>query len=112
MEKINLKIKYGDGKVAKGYILDLSKSGMGIASCVKISKDALVEIISRRPLSLSLKAKVVSISERNQKPYNYRIGAEFVSPGEKGKKNLTNFMLKRERRQLGRLALFRLWKRE
>jgi len=112
MEKIYLSIKFGDNQTAKGYVLDVSKSGMGIASDKMIKENEVVEIILKGSLPISLKAQVLSVSVRDIKPYSYRLGVKFTVFTEDSKKKLTDFIINRERRRSGRFVLLRLWKQD
>ena len=77
MKRIYLDIKYGN-KLTKGYILDISKNGMGIASRTKLRKNIAIQIFIK-DTSLSLKGKIISCVNRKRKGYNYRLGIKFIS---------------------------------
>ena len=105
MEKIKIKVKYADNKITDGYVLDVSKNGMGIATLVGIDKNTEIEIIAEEPLAISLKGKVATIAERKDTLYLHRLGVKFISCDEASKQALIDFIVKRERRNLGRLVL-------
>ena len=103
MKKIYLDIKYGN-KHTKGYILDISKIGIAIASRTKLRKNMAIQIFVKRRTSLSFKGRIISCVNRKKKNYNYRLGIKFISLGRIEKGRLDKFLhnliyLKREKRK-------------
>ena len=104
MKKIYLDIKYGSNKHTKGHILDISKNGIGIASCMNFRKNIAIKIIIKKETPLSLKGKVISCVDREKGDYNYRLGVKFVSLDKIKKLELDKFIynliyLKRKKRK-------------
>jgi c-di-GMP-binding flagellar brake protein YcgR len=105
MKKIYLKIKYGKEKSAKGYILDISRQGAGIACAKKIRQNTAIELMPKKDIFLPMRGKIVSIFYREKKNYCYRLGVRFISLQKQNKAKLENFIQKIEKRRAGRLTV-------
>lgn len=105
MDKNYLTIQSGKGKKTKGYLLDLSRTGAGIASCEKITKNTLVVITTGKAVLPPIKGRVVSITDRHRKDYPCRLGVRFVLMSETAQQKITHFILKVEKRRKPRLKL-------
>jgi c-di-GMP-binding flagellar brake protein YcgR len=105
MDKTYLTIQSEKGKKAKGYLLDLSRTGAGIASCERIIKNTLVEITPRKSVLPLIKGRVITIVDRHRKDYPYRLGVRFVLMSETAQQKITHFILKAEKRRKPRLKL-------
>lgn len=91
MRKIFVLIKYSKDKSVKGYILDISKSGIGLAVSKRIRKNILVEIIPKTVLPV-LKGKIVFIAVRKKETCRYRLGVKFVSLDNDKKQSINKFI--------------------
>lgn len=105
MKKIFLNIQYGKGKNAKGYILDISRGGIGIVSNQKIKADSLIGIVTEKKILPFLKGKVAYITLRQDKDYKFKLGVKFVPFKREDKNKLEKFMHKLEQRRAVRLSL-------
>lgn len=101
--RIYLNITYERNKKTKGYILDISKFGMGAAVSAKIKKDTPVKISPDLDGLISLKGRVVRIAKMRKKSYNHKIGIKFISLNKAQKKVLEDFLYKLDRRKFLRL---------
>jgi len=108
MKKVYLTIRYGKDKKAKGYILDISKGGIGVASSERIVKNSLIEIISKQHPIFYIKGRVVSVSERLKRNYRYRLGVKFVSMSKIKMHKIIQFILGIEKRERPRMILLGL----
>jgi c-di-GMP-binding flagellar brake protein YcgR len=107
-KKIYLTIRYGKDKKAKGYVLDISKGGIGIASSERVAKNAPVEIIIRKKPSFCIKGRVISVNGRQKKDYGYRLGIKFVLMSKIRIQKIVRFILGIEKRKRSRLILLDL----
>jgi c-di-GMP-binding flagellar brake protein YcgR len=108
MKKLYLTISYGKYKKTRGYILDISKGGIGVASSEKIAKNTLVEIITiQKPFSC-IKGRIVSVSNRQRENYRYRLGVKFVLMNKIKIQKIVRFILGIEKRERSRLILLDL----
>jgi c-di-GMP-binding flagellar brake protein YcgR len=108
MKKVYLTIRYGKDKKTKGYILDVSKGGIGIASSEKIAKNTPVEIITMQKPSSRIKGRVVSISDRHRNNYSHRQGIKFVLMNKIEIRKIVRFIFSIEKRKRSRLILLGL----
>jgi len=102
MEKIYLDINYGAGKQGRGYIADISSSGIGLASTEKIATDTIINMITKNGELIPLKGKVVHTHDKNRESYRYGLGVRFDAMDEAEKWNLSNFLQKRNKRNAPR----------
>jgi len=108
MKKIYLTIRYAKSKKTKGYILDISKGGIGIASSERIAKNMLVEIITMQKPFYYMKGRVASVSDRHRDNYRYRLGVKFVLMDKIKIDKILRFILSIEKRKRLRLILLGL----
>jgi len=101
-KKIYLDIVY-QGKKIKGYILDISKTGIGIASSGSMKKGALLKVTSKSAGLVNLKGKVANITEMKRKSYIYKIGVKFLSLTGVQKNALNKFISGLDKRKFFRL---------
>jgi c-di-GMP-binding flagellar brake protein YcgR len=102
MEKIYLDISYGEGKQGRGYIADISSSGIGLASTEEIAMDTAIKMVTMNGELIPLKGKVVHAYDKNRESYRYGLGVRFDAMDEAEKLNLNNFMQKRNTRNVPR----------
>ena len=105
MKKIFLDIRHGKGKNAKGYVLDISKTGIGIVCDKKVSKKSIVGISSKVHTFPFLKGKVAYITLRQVKPYRFKLGIKFIPLKKRDREKLENFVFKLEKRRAVRLSV-------
>ncbi len=98
MKKIYLLIKYEKNKQLKAYILDLSRSGMGLAAISKLKEGLAIDILPENKSLPKLQAKIIYTSKLPRKRYNYRMGVKFINLDKKQQGNLDKFIKKIERR--------------
>ena len=104
MKKFYLELNDGKDDGIKGYMLDLSRGGMAIACSRMPDKDSIIQIkIKNDPLTV-LKAKIISVSSREDKIYAYRLGLKFTAVLRKTDK-LGRFIGQSEKRKKVRLSL-------
>ena len=104
MKKTYLEVKYGKDNSVKGYTLDLSCGGIGIACPVRIKNNTIVQIKFKQNNFSPLKGKVVSVVGRPSKTYGYRLGVMFISAVKK-KEKMAEFIKGAEDRKKIRLNL-------
>ena len=97
MKKIYLEIECVDNLRVKGYILDISKSGIGFAALKSIKKGTNIIIKTKNKLFPALKAEVVRSSKLTKNIYSYKIGARFINLTNKQSKYLAKFIEKIEK---------------
>jgi len=102
MEKIYVDMKYGNGKSSRGYLLDISRSGAGVASLAKVSEDTVVEMTAKEGELAALKGRVVRVNEKKRVPYRYDLGVKFNSLDESVKKSINELLDRKERRNAPR----------
>ncbi|MBU0571446.1 MAG: PilZ domain-containing protein [Candidatus Omnitrophica bacterium] len=102
MEKVYLDIKYENGKHGRGYIADISNSGIGLASTEKIAVDTAIEMVARNGELIPLKGKVVYTRDKDRESYRYGLGVKFDVLDEAEKWNLSNFLHKKNKRTVPR----------
>jgi len=112
MEKIYLNLKYDNNKSTKGYVLDISYNGIGIASRAKIKKNSKIEIIINEPKKLTLEGVIVSSLTRKRKVYRYRLGIKLKSAGKTKKNGLAKIFLNKNKRRAPRFPLSISWKQD
>ncbi|MFH1191728.1 MAG: PilZ domain-containing protein, partial [Candidatus Omnitrophota bacterium] len=83
MKKIYLQIEYVKNKKLKGYILDLSRSGMGIAAARKLKKGLNIIITPNIKLLPKLQAEIIYTTKLPRKNYNCRTGVKFIQLDKK-----------------------------
>lgn len=105
MKKIFLDIQYGKGENAKGYILDISRGGIGIVCNKKIDNANPVDMHADVKTVPFLKGKVAYISLRQDKRYKFKLGIKFSPFKKKDKEKLEKFIHKLEGRKAVRLSL-------
>jgi len=98
MEKIYLDISYGTGKQGRGYITDISNSGIGLASTKKIVVDTAIEMVTKNGELIPLKGKVVYTCNKKGESYRYGLGVQFGAMNEAEKWNLSDFLHKKNKR--------------
>ena len=96
MKKIYLQIEYIKNKKIEGYILDLSRSGMGLAAAERLSKGLNIVIAPEIKLLPKLQAEIIYTSKLPRKRYPYRTGIKFINLNQKQKSCLNRFMNKLE----------------
>jgi len=97
MKKIYVDIKCAAEGNIKGYILDVSRVGFGLAVTRKLSIDTEIKVVPRTDNPLTLRGKVVYILKRPGSAYRYRVGVEFGALKEKQSDFLNEFILERIR---------------
>ena len=95
-------MKYGNGESSRGYLLDISKSGAGIASLAKVSENTVVEMTAKEGELAALKGRVVRVDENKRVPYRYNLGVQFSFSDETGKKSIGELLDRKERRNAPR----------
>lgn len=105
MKKIFLDIQYGRGKNAKGYILDISKGGIGLVCNKKIITNSLIGMKATEKILPDLKGKVAYIVLRQDKAYKFHLGVKFIPFNKKDKQKLEKFVHKVEQRKAVRFSL-------
>ena len=85
--------------MVKAYILNLSKSGMGIAAMRRLRKGLIVNITSKIKLLPRLEAEIIYTSKLPRKRYNYRTGVKFVNLNQKQQSGLGKFIHNVAKRQ-------------
>ncbi|MFH0917801.1 MAG: PilZ domain-containing protein [Candidatus Omnitrophota bacterium] len=98
MKKIYLQIKFAKNKQVKAYILDLSRSGMGMAAVSRLGRGLNIEIAPKIKLLPRLQAKVIYAFKLPRKEYNYRAGVKFINLNQKQLCCLDKFIDKVARR--------------
>ena len=91
MKKIYLYMKYSKHKEIRGYILDISNNGMGmaLASPVEIKKRTSINVLFKKAAkAVSLRAKVMNVSKLDRRNYNYRLGVRLIL--SKAQRNFLN----------------------
>ena len=112
MKKIYLDIRCANKKNTKGYILDISYNGIGIASSAKIRKNTEIEVVINEDKPLAIKGVVVSGVTRNRKTYRYRLGVRIKSVGKAGRASLDKLFLKQNERKAPRFPLSDSWRQD
>ena len=102
MEKIYLDISYGNGKQGRGYIADISSSGIGLASTENIASETAIEMVAKNGELIPLKGKVVHVRDKNKESFRYGLGVKFDAMDEANKWSLSNFLHKRNKRNAPR----------
>jgi c-di-GMP-binding flagellar brake protein YcgR len=105
MKKIFLSLKSEQGKIIRGYLLDLSLSGMGVASAKEINAGSRIAISPRGMALPPLAGRVVASRKRKKQRYSHRLGVRFEPLQGSAQRELEGFMARRERRSAGRLKL-------
>lgn len=105
MKKIYVKVRAGDKLIARGYILDISNSGMCVASHKRLSAGDIVKITAEKKVLPVLKGRIASVVISRRKLYKYRLGIEFTSTEKEKKEKIRRFIKKAEQRQIVRLRL-------
>ncbi len=95
-------IKCGNGKHGRGYISDISNSGIGLASTEKIAANTAIEMVTRNGELIPLAGKVVYVRDKNRESYRYGLGVKFGVMDEATKWNLSSFLQKRNKRNVPR----------
>ncbi|RJP29486.1 MAG: PilZ domain-containing protein [Candidatus Omnitrophota bacterium] len=104
-DKIYVDIGYGQGSYCKGYILDISKAGAGIACSCSIPKGEKVDLLPAEGYILPMKAEVVFSDKRSGSPYPFIIGVKFNKLDKEQKNKLEKFIDGLEQRKIKRLSL-------
>lgn len=114
MAKIYLNIVSLRTRKIRGYILDISHKGTGIAASSNLRKNTLVKITPRSRCLPAIDARVVYCFKRKLKnEYRYKIGAIFTSLNRKQESTLGKFVCAySDRRKQDRLNFPNTWKRE
>ncbi|MFH1355340.1 MAG: PilZ domain-containing protein [Candidatus Omnitrophota bacterium] len=105
MKKIFLEIQYGKGKNAKGYILDISRGGIGLVCDQKITSKSSVGMKATEKMLPFLKGKVAYAVPRQDKAYKFHLGVKFIPFNKTDKQKLEKFIHKVEQRKAVRLSL-------
>jgi len=105
MQKINVNIEYAKGRKSKGYVLDVSRSGIGIACSTRIRKNTFVRIAGRPRLLVALEGRVAHCGTIKRTAYGYQIGVVFEPLNSKQKASLDKFFSVLEKRSHCRLGL-------
>ncbi|MCM8789404.1 MAG: PilZ domain-containing protein [Candidatus Omnitrophica bacterium] len=105
MAKIYVKIKSGTSQIGRGYILDISNSGICIASNKKLREKDVIEIAPEKKILPTLKGNIKSVVISRRKLYKYRLGIKLVFPEKAKKERLRHFIKKAEHRNIIRLRL-------
>lgn len=104
MKKIYLVIEYARSKRIRGYILDISRSGMSIACERRVNKNVTLKITTEKDILSPLLGKVVCVISRKRKTYTYRIGIKFISLKREQRQRLEKFLNKINSRKAARLS--------
>lgn len=104
-DKIYIDIGYGQGSYCKGYILDISKSGAGIACNRSIPKGQKVDLMPAEGYILPMKAEIVFSNKRSESAYPFIIGVKFNKLGKEQRIKLEKFIDGLEQRKIKRLSL-------
>lgn len=99
-------------KIAKGYILDISYSGLGIACKSRVQKNTEIEILIDEIKPIILKGVVVSSGIKKGKIYRYRLGIKIKSSEKIIKTSLNKLFLRQNKRKFPRFPLFSSWKQD
>lgn len=103
-ERICVNLKYDKKESREGYILDISATGVGIASSLTVKKDTIVDMVFDKSNFPAFKGKVVHVGRRLSKTYNHKLGIRFVALNarQKGflKKFLAQYLHKRKAHRL------------
>lgn len=102
-KKIYIDITYRNNRKIKGYILDISETGIGIASPVSIRKNTLIYLTPRLRGFVNLSGKVMHVVRVERKSYNYKIGVKFTSLNILQKSSLNEFISRVNKRKFFRL---------
>jgi len=97
MKKIFLQIKFAKNKQCMAYILDLSRSGMGMAAVSRLDQGLDIVIIPKTKLLPRLQAKVVYRFKLPRKTYTYRTGVRFINLNQKQQSCLDKFINKQQK---------------
>ncbi|MBP7089159.1 MAG: PilZ domain-containing protein [Candidatus Omnitrophica bacterium] len=111
MKKYYLNIK-SNKKTIKGYILDISYNGLGIACKSRVRKNTAIEIFINEIKPIVLKGNVVSCSIKEGKIYCYRLGVKMKHSEEIIKASLDKLFLMHNKRKFPRFPLFNSWKQD
>jgi len=103
MKLISARIKPSGKKSLEGYIIDISKKGIGLASPAEVIKNSPVEIRIKKMGSLKLKGRVVSSVRRKHSLYPYRLGIIFGRISQREREKLDLFLGKHNKRKKPRL---------
>jgi len=103
MKKYCVTIICKNGIRARGYILDISKSGIALACAKKAPRNAIIELRPAKDVFLPMKGRIVSSVSRHRKTFGYRLGIKFISPAKKERTRLTRFVAALEKRYAVRL---------
>lgn len=101
--KTYVDIVYAHNKKVEGYILDISKTGIGIASPIRIKKNTRIHIVPKSETLLALEGKVIYIAKIKNKGYNYKVGAELMRLNELQGNSIDEFIFCSDRRKFYRL---------
>jgi len=106
MVKIYVRIAYAKSKKAGGYILDISRGGMCIASISKVPKNSRIIIMSKSDILCALKGKVVHVEKINNKKYGYKLGIKLLLLNKDNRRYLEQFISAHilEKRKVPRLS--------
>lgn len=91
-ERIYVNLKYAKKESGKGYILDISTTGVGIAFSSMIKKNTIVDMLFNETDFLALRGRVVYVGKRGSKIYNYKLGIRFVALNAQQKDFLKKFL--------------------
>ncbi|MEW6075018.1 MAG: PilZ domain-containing protein [Candidatus Omnitrophota bacterium] len=103
MKKYYVTISRNNGIAERGYILDISKSGIAVACAKKVPKGVILELRPAKDIFLPIRGRVVSSVSRRRKTFGHRLGIKFISPGKKEKATLARFVAALEKRYAVRL---------
>ncbi|MDD5565488.1 MAG: PilZ domain-containing protein [Candidatus Omnitrophica bacterium] len=103
MNKYYVTIIHNNGITGRGYILDISKSGVAVACAKRVCKNTVIELHPAKDIFLPIKGRVVSSVSRHRKTFGHRLGIKFISPGKKEKAKLSRFVAALEKRYAVRL---------
>jgi len=92
MKKIYASITFGKNKKTKGYLLDISRSGLSIASSAAIRKNALIKITPGSKRLVALNGKVLYWIKLGRKSYSYKLGVFFIHLNAAQKASLDRFI--------------------
>lgn len=112
MERIYLGIRSNNKKHIRGYILDISYNGIGIASTSRIRNGSDVEVVIDRAEPVILKGTVVSVLTRKRKTYRYRLGVKLKASSNIKQSSLGKLFLNKNKRKSARFPLSISWKQD
>lgn len=99
-------IVYARTKKSEGYVLDISRSGMCIASALAIPSNSRIVIVPKSDILCALKGKVMHVRKTKRRKYSYKLGVKFIFLNKAHKEYLETFISEHvpERRRIPRLS--------